>query len=111
VFGCGPISRWEDTDACVVQWRAQEPDWRRVLARVDSLSVSTLVTPEADNRVVRTDGFHVVFEVLAGSAYHTASFRNPRADATSHEGRAAMIVDVLERIWNAAVRDTTSRAR
>lgn len=58
VFGCERIRQHEQADTCEGDFGRRPPDWRRVLARMDSLGVNTLQTPAGDPLVF--DGYHIV---------------------------------------------------
>lgn len=109
VFGCGRIRQHEQLDACEGDLGRRPPDWRRILAQMDSLGVSSLRTP-AGNPLV-TDGYHMVVETLDGTGYRTAYFSMPSANGPGDTPRANAILDVLQRIRAAAVRDSTLKRR
>jgi hypothetical protein len=109
VYGCERIRRHEMVDACEGRFAGHPPDWRRVLAQMDSLGVNTLRTPS--NNPVVTDGYAMVFETRDVVAYRTANFVEPSATGPGDTPRAAAILEVLQRIRKAAVRDSTSKRR
>jgi hypothetical protein len=109
VFACGQIRRYELIDACEANLGRHRPEWRRVLARMDSLGVRTLETPSGNPVVM--DGYHMVVETRDGSRYRTAYFSMPSAAGPGDTPRASAILDVLQRIRKAGVRDSTSKPR
>lgn len=108
VFACGPIRRHDGVDACEPGRIEPRPDWRALLAQLDSLGISTLETPPADPNIVSLDGYHMVVEVRDGAAYRTASFQ---AGAPVTPARAGAILDLLHRVQAAAVQDSTRRGQ
>jgi hypothetical protein len=109
VFGCGRIRRHELVDACEANLGRHRPDWRRVLAQMDSIGVGTLQTHSGNPMVM--DGFHMVVETRDGTGYRTAYFSMPSAAGPGDTPRAAAILEVLQRIRQAGVRDSTSKRR
>jgi hypothetical protein len=96
VFACGRIRQQELIDACEANLGSRRPDWRRVLAQMDSLGVGALETPSANPVVM--DGFHMVVETRDGTGYRTAYFSMPSAKGPGDTPRAAAILDVLARV-------------
>lgn len=103
-FACGPI-RWHDgVDACEPERIEPRPDWRALLAQLDSLGISTLETPPSNPNIATLDGHHVVVEIRDGATYRTASFE---VGAPATPARAAAILELLYRVRTAARRDST----
>jgi hypothetical protein len=109
VFGCERIRQHEQADTCEGDFGRRPPDWRRVLARMDSLGVNTLQTPAGDPLVF--DGYHMVVETLDATGYRTAYFSMPSANGPGDTPRAHAILEVLQRTRQAAVRDSTLKRR
>jgi hypothetical protein len=109
VFGCGRIRRHELVDACKTALDRHRPDWRRVLAQMDSLGVGTLQTPSGNPIVM--DGFHMVVETRDGSGYRTAYFSMPSVAGPGDTPRVTAILEVLQHIREAGVRASTSNPR
>jgi hypothetical protein len=106
VFGCGRIRRHEEIDACEGDLSRHPPDWRRVLAQIDSLGVGTLRTPADNPRVY--DGYHMVVETRGNTAYRTSYFAMPSATGPGDTPRAAAILEVLRQIREAVRQDSAS---
>ena len=109
VFACGGIRRHESVDACKGNLDGHSPDWRRVLAEIDSLGVRTVRTPAENPRVM--DGYGMVVEMRDGAGYRTAYFSMPSASGPGDTPRAVAILDVLRRIREAAARNSAPRNR
>ena len=109
VYGCGRIRRHETADACRGDLGRRPPDWRQVLARMDSLEVRTLRTPDGNPLVMH--GYYMVVETLDATGYRTAWFSMSSANGPGDTPRANAILEVLQRIRAAAVRDSTLKGR
>lgn len=107
-FGCGPIRRHDEVDACGPDRIEPRPDWRALLAQLDSLGIATLETPPSDPSILTNDGWHMVVEVRDGAAYRTASFE---VGAPNTPAREAAILELLYRVRAAALRDSTRSGR
>ncbi len=101
---CASIFRAGGNEACRLRLR-QEPDWKGVLAQLDSLRAFTLPDqdslPRADSLVRSvelrrvSENMMVTVEVLDGAVYRTYSYTNPRLLPRSEAQRAAAIVDMI----------------
>jgi hypothetical protein len=101
---CAALYRAGGNEACRLRLR-QEPDWRVVLAQLDSLRAFTLpdqdALPRADSlvrvaeRTRLAENMMVTVEVLDGAVYRTYSYTNPRSLPQSEAQRAAAIVDMM----------------
>ena len=107
-FGCGRIRRREETDACEAKLRPK-PDWRRVLVHLDSLGIRSLRSPTRNGVVA--DGFHIVVETRDGALYRTAYFADLSASAGGDAVRMQAILDLLLKIREASVRDSSLKRR
>jgi hypothetical protein len=108
-FRVGRIRRHEIVDACEANLDRHPPNWRHALAEIDSLGVGTLRSPY--QRLQGVDGYHMVVETRGGAGYRTAYFDMSSATGPGDTPRAAAILEVLQRIHKAAVRDSTSKPR
>ena len=101
---CASLFRAGGNEACRLRLK-QEPDWKAVLAQLDSLRAFTLPDqdslPRADSlvRVAEqrrmAENMMVTVEVLDGAVYRTYSYTNPRSLPRSEAQRAAAIVDMI----------------
>ena len=102
---CASMFRAGGHEACRFRLR-QEPDWRTVLAQLDSLRAFTLPDqdslPSSADSLVRAVGagrtaenMMVTVEALDGAVYRTYSYTNPRSLPRSEAQRAAAIVDMV----------------
>jgi hypothetical protein len=104
IVNCASMFRAGGNEACRLRLR-QEPDWRTVLAQLDSLRAFTLPDqdslPRADSLVRSaelkrvSENMMVTVEVLDGAVYRTYSYTNPRTLPRSEAQRAAAIVDMI----------------
>ncbi len=110
---CSALMRAGGNEACRLRLR-QEPEWRTVLAQLDSLRAFTLpdqdalpraesVVSAADQRRV-AENVMVTVEVLDGAVYRTYSYTNPRLLQQSEAQRAAAIVDMVSEMARRARR-------
>lgn len=101
---CASLFRAGGNEACRLRLK-QEPDWKAVLAQLDSLRAFTLPDqdslPRADSlvRVAEqrrmSENMMVTVEVLDGAVYRTYTYTNPRSLPRSEAQRAAAIVDMI----------------
>ena len=98
-FRCGPIKRHKMMEACYASLAPIEPDWRQLLAQLDSRGVSTLRTPAPPDG--STHGFHVVVETREGATYRAAYFGNPSPDGPGDMPRLTAMLVTLERLREA----------
>jgi len=110
-FACGAIGRRGDAEACRPRTLLPAPDWRALLAELDSLGIATLRTRPTRGTplLVPNDGFGVVIEVRDGARYRTAYFHNPHSSVGGDAGRAAVVLASLRGVRQAAYRDSTTR--
>lgn len=91
---CGPLDRGEDAVACVVQLRRQ-PDWRALLAALDSAHAWTLPDEsELPRHGLVIDGWRLRVEARQGDSYRRYQYANPNA-LPLPEGKAATYVGWL----------------
>ena len=110
---CASMFRAGGHEACRLRLK-QEPDWRGVLAQLDSLRAFTLPDqdslPRADSLVRSAEltrvaeNMMVTVEVLDGAVYRTYSYTNPRSLPRSEAQRAAAIVDMIAELARRARR-------
>ena len=103
-WSCASIDNAGGNEACRLVLR-QEPDWKAVLAQLDSLRAWSLPDQDSVSKVdslVRdaverrpSENMMVTVEALDGAVYRTYSYTNPRTMPADEARRAAAIVTMI----------------
>ena len=112
-WSCSSIENAGGNEACRLVLR-QEPDWKVVLAQLDSLrawslpdqdsvaKVDSLIRGAAERRP--SENMMVTVEALDGAVYRSYSYTNPRAMPADEARRAAAIVTIINDLASLARR-------